>query len=195
MATAKFITITYELDIIKSEDRRGDEPQLQVAFVSTVDRALNVQMFSSSALDCDLKQGTLRGIIFSDKIPNTEEPFLGIAIRAMDQDKSSKSDRKNDFEALEDSIRNTMFPIFRDELIPTPEQLWEAANAAKIKEVSGIRRDKDDRIGVSARTFPELGLLLDDLPCAEDLNESFTLRFMDNGCHYLMQCKLSARSE
>jgi len=94
--------------------------------------------------------GTIRS---GASVPNTENPFLGIVIRAIEHDNSGY-DRQKDKDRFFNDIRNYLQNIVDSGAIPTANQLLEAGTQRNLIDNFG---DDDDRIGVNARAFPSFG--------------------------------------
>ncbi len=91
----------------------------------------------------------------------------------MDNDRSTGEDRATDRYKLREALENGIAGLLYSGIEPTATRIWEFANSARIKSASGIRTDRDDKIGVS-RSF----------------GKSFVLEFT-TGAHYRLRGTLS----
>lgn len=146
------------------EARRGgnpsnDEPRLQFALVTAFDGAVRMHGFSTGNLYPSPSPGTgvivdptPDGIVSSKNVPTDNNPFLGLVVRAVEEDSSNHRDRDdNDFFT---AITNAAQDTFNAGGIPTATVLWRAGNDTDLRDQIG---DDDDNLGVSARAYPDFG--------------------------------------
>ena len=207
MATAIRLKVNYSLEIIETEERRGDEPRVQFAFITRLHDRTHVDIHSGRQLANNFKgapgsreRRTLTDLVdMTSVIPTREEPFFGIVARAFDNDKSYWDDRNTDTLVLKHRLEFFLYNEFRDGRTPAGHEVWPIANAAPIKNPRGLIADKDDKIGVSARVFPDLGEKLANARTVAEFNAhvddryplNFEFRFK-TGAHYLLRGTLSA---
>ncbi len=167
-----FLTMTYDLIVHFAEDYGGDEPRLEFAFiggsthpeVQVLDTGQlatdyhphggNVRVLDDPTADDTSSPWTLatRGIMIPIT-PTDEAPFLGFAVRAIENDNSRDSDRRRDQRRLKQRLEEGLESAFLTST-PTATDIWVLANSLPLIDNFG---DDDDRIGVSARAYPTLG--------------------------------------
>ena len=165
-----WLQLDWSLTILdKNEhDRRSDredEASLQFVFVTIIDGTVNVHGHSTGNLFPSLPFGEggvgwPGGIPFGTvrsgaNIPSARNPYLGFVARAVEQDNSSTSMRNDDNNDFYDAIELAAQQNIDSGGIPTVDVLWSAGNAVALSDNFG---DDDDRIGVSARVFPNYGV-------------------------------------
>lgn len=190
-----FLTLTYQLTVHRTEDRSGDEPRLEFAFVAGRDRA-EVTVVDTGRLASGFPArrafaagtNTLNRAVHVPFEPNVDEPFLGFAVRALEEDNSRNSDRRRDRRALAQLLEDGLDPIFRRGATPTATDIFVIANGAPVTDNFG---DDDDKIGVSARVFPTIGNDLDGRAAGSTVGQS-TLRFVEDGADWEMDFQLLA---
>lgn len=189
-----FLTLRYQLTVHRTEDRRGDEPRLQFAFVAGRDNA-EVTIVDTGRLASNFPgrriaaagTTTLNRAVHVPFDPTDEEPFLGFAVRALEEDNSRSIDRRRDRRALEQQLEDGLDPIFARGATPTATDIFIIANNAPVTDNRG---DDDDKIGVSARVFPTIGVGLDDQAAGITLATS-TLRFVEDDADWEMNFQLN----
>ncbi len=151
------VTIHYSLRIEHQEEVGGDEPRLEFIFLTGLGGQLQVQTVDTGVLATNFPgRGAPRTIGLPNlhvhvPIPPTEaNRFLGFAVRAYEWDAFDASDRASALDRLVANIHALIGPTVAASRPPTVDQIWLAVNGGP--SVGG-----DDRIGVSARVFRNLG--------------------------------------
>ncbi len=163
------------------ENHRGgdptkDEPSLQFALVTAFSGAVRVHGYSTGNLfqSGGFGVGVIgwpgnvpTGSINSKNVPTVRNPFLGLVVRAVEQDSSNNrdADNKDFYTAVHDAAQLT----FDAGGVPTADILWTAGNSARLRD--RWLRDDDDFVGVSARAYPEFGRTI-----ARQLDQESALR-------------------
>lgn len=187
---ADFIRVDYDLTVHRAEDRSGDEPRLQFAFIENGPDGVDATIVDTGRLanNFPARRAFAAGTItLSDKHvfvpfdPTPDHPFMGMAVRALEEDNSSNSDRAADADALETLLEEGLAPIFAAGGTPSAEEIWAIANSAPVHDNFG---DDDDRIGVSARVYPNIGVDLAGAPDGEPFIGVDTLSFVEDGAHW-----------
>ncbi len=166
-----------------AQERSGDEGEFQIAAITAPSGRVEVELHRVDlarvprpATD-DLFGVTDRAEL---DLPvasiSASDPYFAYAMRAIEFDESTEGMRQRDREVFVGSIRRAAQAVFDGGGRPTVDTIWLAANEPSLADrrnrgVLGLLapwrwRDDDDLIGVSARTYPDLGTILDDLPRA-----------------------------
>jgi len=157
------VTMKFERSIEK-EQEGFDEGELQIAGITIIDRVVTVNMQTVS-----LKQlrpfdyrnswpdhlGTYRNPVRIASITG-ENPYFAYVIRAIERDNSN--DRAGDLQRFSESIRRSAQLVVDGRGLPTVDTIWLGGNAPNLSD--RIWRDDDDKIGVSARTYVDYGIIL-----------------------------------
>lgn len=158
-----WLQLGWQMSILKGEERGEDEASLQFAFVTVFDGVVRVDGHTTGNLfprrgfgvgGIGWPGGMPAGTFRSRNVPTERNPFLGFAARAVEQDNSGSSQRRADNERFYENIRVAAQDNIRTGGIPDATTLWRAGNASKITDNVG---DDDNKIGVSARVFPNYG--------------------------------------
>jgi hypothetical protein len=161
----------------------GDEGEFQIAAVTAPGGRVEVEIHqvplsqvprpttSSLFATTDRAELNLPVATVSD-----DEPYFAYAVRAIEFDSSNDDMRRGDRERLAESIRDAAQLVFDGGGRPTVNTIWLAGNDPQLADrasrgLVGIFtpwwwRDDDDLIGVSARVYPDLGTILENLPPA-----------------------------
>ena len=178
-----WIHLTWSMQV-HEENERNDHPQLQFALVTIRDGQVQVHGHHTGkrlAKGKVLHWGSIRS---GRSVPDPENPYFGIVVRAIELDNSRgnrSSDRNNFFE----DIRIESQTIVESGEVPTSNQLLKFG-ARTLKDDRG---DDDDRIGINARAFPDYGSqIFSESP---DWIYYYNLSFTDNrqGTGYLSTYK------
>ena len=157
------ISMTFERQI-EREQERSDEGELQVAAITIVRNVVDVNMLTAS-----LKQlrpfghtgswpnhlGTPRNPLRTGSIDEAN-PYFAYVIRAIERDNSN--DRAGDLARFAESIRQSAQLVVDGRGIPTVDAIWLGGDAPNLADRRW--RDDDDKIGVSARTYIDYGIIL-----------------------------------
>ena len=166
------VVMNWRLTILEHEDRNKDDPRLQFAFLTSRDGTpitlgqRTDLLFSRSGVDFFNPEGELSepgggappplAFTGSQSLPlppTADSPYLAFAVRAIDEDNSSSSDRDRDFARFVQVVQNAADNTPGG--TPDVDTLWRAANAPGIR--NRAFKDDDDKIGVSARVYPDYG--------------------------------------
>ena len=129
-------------------------------FVTADDGRANIDIVDTGRLGNGVRSGQRRrGHVSSNNVPSRENPFLGVIVRALEDDRSRSSDRNRDRDRLESAVRERAQELLRTNRLNSDE-LWLSANNAPL--VDRVFRDDDDKIGVSIRRYPDFGIELTD---------------------------------
>lgn len=153
------ITIEYSLTVENRNEAGGDEPRLEFYFftglggqlqVTTVDSGILATNFPNSS---STNQNTLNGLkVHAPLAPTPENRFLGFAVRAYEVDRSNTAEATaGPMEDLQNSLVTQIGPTVAGNRAPTVNEIWLAVNGG-----GGVPHD--DRTGVSARMFRDLGV-------------------------------------
>lgn len=157
------ISMVFERQIERQQER-SDEGELQVAAITIVRNVVDVNMLTVS-----LKQlrpvghtgswpnhlGTPRNPLLTGSIDEAN-PYFAYVIRAIERDNSN--DRAGDLARFAESIRQSAQLVVDGGGIPTVNAIWLGGNAPNLADRRW--RDDDDKIGVSARTYIDYGIIL-----------------------------------
>lgn len=198
------VQIRWDLTINQNQEGSGDDPRLQFAYVTmsgdtpvVLGQQTDLLLNRPPRFGVGVIEGpvTLSGAQTLPVAPTRSDPYLAIAVRAIDEDGSRDSDRTRNFERFIESIQNAATEASPSTL--DVDALWLAANAPGLK--NRAFRDDDDKIGVSARVHPEFGQLaaaaLDGMPegtVADDFIPQTTLTFQGDGAHWDLVMRLAA---
>ena len=165
------------------QERNGDEGEFHLAAITApggrvevelhrvdlarVPRPATANLFGvTDRAELDLRVATV----------SASDPYFAYAIRAIEFDSSTSGMRQGDRDRFVESLREAAQQVFDGGGRPTVDTIWRAGNEPRLADrrndglVGLLRpwrwRDDDDLIGVSARTYPDLGTILDDLPRA-----------------------------
>jgi hypothetical protein len=194
---ADWISIVYDLEVNIAEDRGGDEPRLQFLFVTADGGRAAVDIVDTGRLGNSIGSGQrLRGQVSSGNVPSRENPFLGVIVRALEDDSSRSSDRNRDRDRLELAVREKAQELLQTNRLNSDE-LWVSANNAPL--VDRIFRDEDDKIGVSLRRYLNFGIELADAvrndngPITGTIRgfaKEFLLRFIEDEANYVLRGRI-----
>lgn len=157
-----WLQLSWKLDIL-DKNEKSDEPSLQFIFVTIFDGVVRIHPHKTGNLFKGGGFGTGSigwpgnrpfGIFNSRNVPTVRNPFLGLVVRAVELDNSGDSDREKDYQNLQDAVQRAVEDTLRAGGVPDSTILWRAANGVRLIDNFG---DDDDRIGVSARAFPNYG--------------------------------------
>ena len=185
---ADFIRVDYDLTVHRAEDRSGDEPRLQFAFIDHGPDGVDATIVDTGRLadNFPARRGFAAGTItLADKHvfvpfdPTPERPFMGLAVRALEEDNSS--------DTLKSLLEEGLAPIFAAGRTPTAGEIWAIANGAPVHDNFG---DDDDKIGVSARVYPNIGVELAAAANGVPFTELDTLSFVEDGAHWDVKFQL-----
>lgn len=137
---------------VDDENERNDHPQLQFALVTIKDGQVLVHDHDTGER---MRKGKVLhwGSIRSGRsVPNPENPFFGIVVRAIELD-NSRGNRCTDRNTFFEDIRSRSQEVVDSGNVPTANQLLEFGARTLINDAG----DDDDRIGINARAFPDYG--------------------------------------
>ena len=175
------VTMNLVVRVEAENERGGDEGEFQIAAVtapggrvevdihqvplSQVPRPTTSNLFATT----DRAELNLSVARITD-----DDPYFAYAIRAVEFDQSTEDMRRGDRNRLAASIRTAAQLVFDGGGSPTVDTIWLAGNDPRLADrrstgVIGLLRpwqwrDDDDLIGVSARVYPDLGIILEALP-------------------------------
>jgi len=195
-----WLQLSWKLDILDNNEK-SDEPSLQFIFITIFNGDIRINAHRTGNLFASggFGVGTFGwpgnqpfGIFNSKNVPTERNPFLGVVVRALECDNSGSSDRDTDFQNLQDAVRSAVEDNIRSGGIPDSTVLWRAAHGVKLIDNFG---DDDDRIGVSARAYPEYGRQISAAIAAEsrlggggivmaDTIIPIELGFLEGDAHY-----------
>ena len=195
-----WLQLSWKLNILDNNEK-SDEPSLQFIFITIFDGNIRIHAHRTSNLFASggFREGTIGwpgnqpfGIFNSKNVPTERNPFLGLVVRAIECDNSGSGDRDDDYQNLQDAVRRAVEDTIRAGGVPDSTILWRAANATKLIDNFG---DDDDRIGVSARAYPNYGERISAAIAAEsrlpgggtvmaDTIIPIELGFMEEDAHY-----------
>ena len=92
-------------------------------------------------------------------IPDAQKPYLGLVVRAIEYDNSSKKNREADTSNFINAIKEGVQAIVNQGRTPTSDELLSFATSVGLKDRRW--RDDDDLIGVRATSYPDFGLPVD----------------------------------
>jgi len=180
------LNLNFQLAIRETEDRSGDEPRLEFAFVTGTNNA-EVVIRHTPELASNIDEGrTIRGSIDVPFAPDDDKPYLGLAVRALEADNSRESDRARDRNDLTRMLRSGLTPTFAAGSTPSAGALRRIVFGAPVHDNRG---DDDDRIGVGAAVFPLVGVGLDDRDNGEVVARS-SMRFREDDADWVLNCQL-----
>lgn len=158
----------------QEQERSGDEGEFQIAAITAPGGSPEIELHRVALSDVprpvtdnlfavtDRAELDLRVASISEA-----DPYFAFAIRAVEFDSSSDDMRQGDRDRFVASIRAAIEPVFDGGGQPTASTIWSAGHAARLADRRNQRpsgllapwwwRDDDDRIGVSARTYQDLG--------------------------------------
>lgn len=154
------ITIEYSLTVERQQERLGDEPRLEFVFVTNIGNTVQVQSVDTGILAEDFPgrrisahgSATMFGLQVHVPIaPTPENNFLGFAVRAYETDGTDTDLRRELRDNMHATVAAALEPTLQRGRKPTAGQIWTAVNGSNTIRV-------DERTGVSARVFPELGI-------------------------------------
>lgn len=142
------------------ESGAKDEPSLQFALVTAFSGTARVHRYTTGNLfphNPGLGPGDPRtpiksGDVSSKNVPTERDPFFGIVVRAVEQDRSQN--REDDNDRFYDAIMTAAQARFDVGQSPSVTDLWQAGNSVALENTW---RDDDDLLGVSARVYPFYG--------------------------------------
>jgi hypothetical protein len=113
-------------------------------------------------------------------------------VRAIECDNSGDDDRDSDYQTFQNAVKFGAEDTLRAGGVPDATVLWRSANSVQLIDNFG---DDDDRIGVSARAYPNYGQEISAAIRAEttltpggtvmaDTIRPIELGFMEGGAHY-----------
>ena len=189
-----WLQLSWKLNILDCNERR-DEPSLQFLFITIFDGVVRIDSHKTGNLfagNIGWPGNRPFGIFNSKNVPTPRNPFLGIVVRAVELDNSSSDDRNTDYQNFQDAVKRGVEDSLRAGGIPDATVLWRSAKAVQLIDNFG---DDDDRIGVSARAYPNYGREITAAIAAEpslrsggtvmaDTIRSIELGFMENDAHY-----------
>ncbi|MEM6386618.1 MAG: hypothetical protein AAF718_10315 [Pseudomonadota bacterium] len=205
------VVLNWNLTLLKEEDRNGDDPRLQFAFLTTrhnrpitighrTELLLNQSGIAVFNGGVTAPGGGEAPLAFSGSQtlplpPTADAPYLGFAVRAIEEDNSDDDDRRLDFAGFVQSVQD-----IADETpggTPDVDALWLAANAQGIRNEPF--QDDDDKIGVSARVYPDFGARaaraadgLSPGALIDGVTELTSLTFQEQDAHWRMNVVLRA---
>lgn len=143
------------------ESAAHDEPSLQFALVTAFDGIVRLHGFSTGNLfphnpglgGGDPRYPDKSGTVSSKNVPTDRHPFFGLVVRATEEDNSQDRDKDND--NFFSSIKLAAQTAFDSGEVPDAATLWSAGNSVPLKDTWW--RDDDDKLGVSARSYPFYG--------------------------------------
>ncbi|MGB0903127.1 hypothetical protein [Halocynthiibacter sp.] len=187
------LQVQYSLRVFDTEDWRGDEPRLEFVFVTGHQRRTQVYVQDGGQLANNYAGGIwARGSSTIEEleavtpiVPYSGSPFFGFGVRAMENDATSPADRRQARRTMMNDVEASLDPIFRSGGTPGTSNLWLAMNGARLPQ-SG---DEDDKIGVSARVYPDLySRFRGNSDGTTLVTDEF--RFRGDGAHWLMNWRL-----
>lgn len=145
------------------ESPAKDEPSLQFAFVTHFGSEVRVHGYTTGNLfetnhglgSTDPRLPDKVGIVSSKNVPTSRNPFFGLVVRAVEQDRSLDRDREDDNESFYAAVGRLAQTVFDSGGTPLAEQLMIAGESAELSD--RVFRNDDDRIGVGAMVFPTYG--------------------------------------
>lgn len=198
-----WLQLGWHLTIAEGEERSEDEASLQLVFVTIFDGVVRVDSHTTGNLfpAAGIGVGTIGwpggvpfGTFRSRNVPTVRNPFLGFVARAIEQDNSGDSQREEDNQRFYDSIRIAAQDSVRAGSAPDATILWRAGNSSEVRDNFG---DDDDKVGVSARVFPNYGVDVSSAIREADADttrpsgsvlpetvEEFHLTFQERGARY-----------
>lgn len=205
------IQLHWTLDLYIHEDRNGDEPILQFAYLTHNDGApvvlgsrtevlrssTGLAAFQGRISDPGGDDGPLRleGMQTLPMTPTRDDAYLGIAVRAVEADNSSGSNRNADYDDFLDSIQTAADATSDGK--PDMATFWTSANAPRLRDRTW--KDDDDKLGVSARIYPNYGERIARASSAyrdgeeiEEVRETMGLTFQEDDAHWRMNATLRA---
>jgi len=166
------------LRIERHEDNNRDEGEFQIAAVRVVDDRVSVDLHRIPLQTvprpdtAELFGPTDRpGLELHVATITTDAPYFAYAIRAVEHDNSSDGMRQADRDDFVSNIRAEAQRVVDGGGRPTVDTIWLAGHEPELRDrrilpgALGLltpwwARDDDDRIGVSARVYPDLGTIL-----------------------------------
>jgi len=190
-----WLQLSWNLNILEGNERGTDEASLEFFFVTIMDGNVRVDPHRTGNLfsgNIGWPGNIPTGTFSTKKVPTVRNPFLGLVVRATECDNSGASDRNADYTAIQDSIRNAVQETVDAGRIPTVEILWRAGNSVALIDNFG---NDDDKIGVSARAYPNYGNEIAAAIAAEprlpaggtlmvDTIRPIELSFVESGANY-----------
>lgn len=194
------LQLSWKLNILDSNEK-NDEPSLQFIFITIFNGDIRINAHRTGNLFASGSFGVATigwpgnqpfGIFNSRNVPTVRNPFLGLVVRAVECDNSGSGDRDRDFQNLQEAVRSAVEDNIRSGGVPDSTVLWRAANGVRLIDNFG---DDDDRIGVSARAYPNYGRQISAAIAAESrlrgggtvMAETIIpleLGFLEEGAHY-----------
>ncbi|WP_271271100.1 hypothetical protein [Aliamphritea hakodatensis] len=192
--------ISGTLDVLDTQERSGDDVTLTFYIITQNRHGAEVRTFTPGhyrsftlidfvpeSLGANLSAGDTAGLTltFSEELLSEEYPFLGLAVVAIERDKSSGRDRRSARRATEQRLEERLDTVFNRGEMPTADDLWTITNEYRVRDRPF--RDDDDVIGVSARIYPDIGSALLHTPFPNEnerymaLTATDTLRFNRGG--------------
>ena len=191
------LRLEFTLKIITQEDVIGDEPKIEVAFLRIINNRASVQIRDSGVLAEDFPNplGVASGsnelrnkVVETSYDPDTDGTYIGIVVRAIEEDSSSGETRRANQESFAARIEDAAQQAIDSGHTPTVDEIWVAGNSVTLLDSDLV--DDDDRIGVSARVYKDAGKTIADNDGS--FNEDLELRFREEGAHYLLTGQLRA---
>jgi len=191
------LKVEYTLHIITREDVGVDEPRIEIAFLRIINNRADVALRDSGMLATVFPNSfgiTSGASEIRNKFlqvsydPQRDGNYIGIVVRAIEEDHSSETTRSANRDSFTSAIQNAAQQALDAGHTPTVDEIWSAGHATQLLDTDFV--DDDDRIGVSARVYPAAGEIIskNDGSFSEDLE----LRFTEEGGHYLLTGKLIA---
>jgi hypothetical protein len=107
-------------------------------------------------------------------IPDAQKPYLGLVVRAIEYDNSSKGNREADTNNFINAIKDGVQAIVNQGRTPTSHELLSFATSVGLKDRRW--RDDDDLIGVRATSYPDFGVPV-DIAFHRDARQAFGSTF------------------
>jgi len=188
------LQITYALRVEDTEDFWGDEPRLEFIFVTTHQNRVQTYVQDSGQLASNFNGGffasgtkTITGLeVVSPLLPYAGSTFFGFGVRAVENDNTSFADRRQARRDLARGVEDALRPVVDAGGVPNVGQLWSGINAAPMPTAG----DEDDRIGVSARVYPDLFSQFGNDPDGTHLM-SDAFAFSEDGAHWEMPWRMT----
>ncbi len=195
-----WVRVNWELVIRDRNERSSDNPGLHLALVRILDGTVEIHAHRTGYLAPEgyRAEGTYtvsswRGAVRSRPVPTPENPYIGLVVRAIEHDESSLANRRDDYDDFVEAIRGKSQDSVDSGAVPSAEVLWAAGNSVALRDRT--LKDDDDRIGVSARAYPDYGNEIAFDLAREDSFEPnggyiwatsrpLDLRFLEEGAHY-----------
>lgn len=177
------------------EERRGDEPRLQFAFITQSRFGAEVELEDTGRLadghgDRRLGMNISAGIpgsVRTFRLPSPEFHYFGLAVRAIEDDSSDEADRREDKRIFQSLLKTGLDPIFRRGALPTGDDIWRIANGVPLQDKRG---DDDDKIGVSVRSYPGTGYEIEHLNDGDVYVPSNRMRFVGDDARWTLDFEI-----